>query len=425
MAAQDAIRRASGGARGGRPTKPTVSPCRIAVVTHFDRQLAQQCLAGVYRRASRSPGVVIETFDDLATDFAGKELPRLLAWQPHGLIVRMHDAKRLGLVRRKLPGLPCVATAALPRDLVDAVVVGSACESFIAARNCYRKCGIEHVALFTVAADHAMKSIRSTFHEVVPGGLEVICPWDVFEDSTRAGARRRHEIVAKGLRALPKPVGIIAAETEAAAFLLTTCQTLGLKVPDEVQIIGVDQEDRCLACYPHLSSIEVPSGRIGQVAVDTVLRLIRGEQPAPPPVIRVSGSRVVARGTTRSLSVGSTVAKDAIDLMRSDVTKGLTASDLAKRVSVGRATLYRTFAATTGTTPARHLRQLRLQEACRLLRETDEPVAAIAEMCGFSSIEAFLNFFRRGLSTTPTLYRNANRAAARPRKAAVTRRPSS
>lgn len=420
MAERAATRRDSRGRTRGRRPKPAVAPCRIAVVTPVDRQIAQQCLAGVYQRAGRIPGVVVETFND-GPEFARKELASLIAWRPHGLIVRMYEVERLRLLRRRLPDLPCVATAASPEELVDTRVVSSQVEFITVSRNYYRKSGLEHVAIFTAAADHAVEKVCRTFRDVVPGGSEVICPREVFEDSTRAGAKRKHEIVAKALRALQKPVGIMTAETEAAEFLLKTCQKLGLDVPKEVQIIGVDQEDRCLATFPHLSSVELPNGRIGQVAVDTVLRLLRSEQPPPPPVIRVTGGHVVARGTTRMLSVGSTAAKDAIDLMRSQVTTRVTAAELVKQMSVGRSTLYRTFTATAGTTPARHFRQLRLEEACRLLRQTDETVTSIAGMCGFSSIRAFLNVFQRGLGTTPTTYRNQGRTAARTPRAKTAR----
>lgn len=397
---------------GRRPSRPPAA-WRIAVVTNFDQLIWQRVLDGVYQRASRTPGVTLKSFDDEAQDFRRTVLPQLQAWRPQGLIIRTPVVERLKLLRRTFPGIPMVSTVALPEGLADVFIALDPFDLFTVTRHFFHKCGLAHVCLFTNALEDVAARLVARFRQTVPDGHELICPWDVFHDATPAGRRRRDRMIAKGLRSLPKPVGIVSGDTEVGELLLESCRSLGLRVPDDVQIIVVDQEDRCLACNPHLSSIELPLRRIGRVAVDTMLQLLRGTQPAPPPAIRVGGSRVVARGTTRPLSVGSSAAADAIDLMRTHATKGVTAGEVVERMSVSRATLYRTFAATTGTTPGRHLRQLRLEDACRLLRETDDTVTAIAEGCGFTNTSAFLNFFRRGLGTTPTAYRSTSRSAAR------------
>jgi AraC-like DNA-binding protein len=85
----------------------------------------------------------------------------------------------------------------------------------------------------------------------------------------------------------------------------------------------------------------------------------------------------------------------------------MSTAEMARRSGVARATLYRHFIAATGQAPARHLRQKRLEEACRMLRDSDATVTAIAKDCGFSSVFAFAKCFRREIGQNPTAYRRA------------------
>jgi LacI family transcriptional regulator len=206
------------------------------------------------------------------------------------------------------------------------------------------------------------------------------------------------------LRALPKPVGVIATESRAAGFLLQCCLDLGLRVPRDVQIIGADGVDDCLACEPHLTSIALPSERIGEVAIETMARLLRKERPAPPPLIPVSGCTLVVRHSTGLVSVGESARTITGKHMQALACRGVPIADLARMSGVGRATFYRHFSV-PGETPSHQMRHLRLQEACRMLRETSATQTAIAAACGYSNAFSFARFFRRETGETPAAYR--------------------
>jgi LacI family transcriptional regulator len=373
------------------------------VVWLYESMVAQSCLNGLYHRADQSPNVWVRKFRAEAPDFQREVLAPLRQWRPHGLILRMDNEERLRQLRRQFPTLPFVSTVMTPPGLVNTVVASNIINALGEVRDYFHKCGLSHVALFATAEESITVNVSAAFDQAVPGGHKLICPLAAAIGQTPGEKKQLKKIMTNGLRGLPKPVGVFTAQTDAAAILLEWCQKLGLRVPEEIQIIGMDEEDRCLECQPHLSSLAMPNERIGEMAFETMLSHLRHEQP--PPLVRVSGITVISRGSTALLQVGSQNVAGTLDLMQTYALKGITASRLAKLSKVGRTTFYKHFTVPTGNTPARHLREVRLQKACQMLRETDMTVTAVAKACGFKCLVDFANFFRRQTGQSPTGYR--------------------
>lgn len=378
---------------------------RIAVTALLRQMDAQHCLDGIYRVGERNPDVWIRQFDEQSHDFRRDVLKPLSEWKPHGVIVRMAELDRLRQLRNRFPSLPFVSMFLVPPELVQTVVAGNVIDSLTTCRDYFLHCGLSRIALFFSSSEPGVSHAVATFRKVVPDGIELLCPEHIVDARTPVEKRRQRKIMTDGLLGMPKPVGIVTREIGAAPFILQWCHTLGLRVPEDVQIIGVDEEDLCFGCNPRLSSYVPPSRRIGEVAFETMLRLLRKEQPPPAPIVTVSGGFIVPRGSTVLQGVGRQAVSEAIDRMQTHAAKGLTAADVTRLSRVGKTTFYRQFGETTGNTPAQYMRKMRIEEACRLLRETDDTVTAIGEMCGFKSLESFANFFRRQTGNSPTQYR--------------------
>jgi LacI family transcriptional regulator len=376
---------------------------RIAAVWLHDSMRSASCLRGLYRQAGRTSGLTLRMFDVPAADFTRDVLRSLKEWRPHGVVVYLPDWKLLKALRRQLPGVPVVATVLSPPELVDTNVVASRVELIAVARDYYHACGLRQLALFTLSSEFALPGLSRAFHEAVPGGQVLAYPYEFYEARTPTQKKRMAGIMTGLLRSLPKPVGVLTLETESAPFILTWCRKLGLRVPQDVQIIGVGEEDECLACEPHLTSLELPSNRIGKTAMTAMLQHLRHEPP--PPLIRVPGGTVVVRGSTGRVETGRLSVSAVLDRMPSYAAEGLSAGCVASQSGMCRAAFYKEFTAATGDTPARHLRRLRLEESCRLLREDSANVTSIAAACGFKDLVSFSNFFRREMGETPSAYR--------------------
>jgi LacI family transcriptional regulator len=383
--------------------KPTSSPApwRIAAVWPENWMQAQETFHALCRAVDLSAEMTLRRFEATdISDFQRDVVQPVRKWNPHGVVVRLLNPAHLKQLRRQVPRIPFVSTLVSPTDLVDSCVVSDIAEVITLARDHYRERGLPHVALFCCASPHAVQGRTDAFRTLVPGGFELICE----KGDTRAG----RTIVDQWLRALPKPVGVIVTESRAAGFLLQCCLHLGFRVPGDVQIIGTDDSDDCLACEPHLTSIALPSERIGEVAIETLARHLRRERPAPPPLIPVSGCTLVVRGSTGLVSVGESTRTVTLKHLRAHACKGISIARLAELSGVGRATFYRHFSV-PGETPAHQMRRMRLQEACRMLRESSATLTAIAAACGYSNAFSFARFFRRETGESPAAYRKRTR----------------
>ncbi len=96
--------------------------------------------------------------------------------------------------------------------------------------------------------------------------------------------------------------------------------------------------------------------------------------------------------------------------------------EIARTLGISPSHLRARFRASCGVSIGRHLRRLRLEQACGLLRLGPQRVSEIAELCGFGSIHSFSRAFRTSFGVSPLAYRHGGRAAPRARKAPARRR---
>jgi len=382
------------------------SPLRIAVLWQPAPIQAQRILNAIYRRAALEPRVTMRQFDPMQANWRRTGAKSLVEWHPHGVLLRLSDPKMVAGARKLLPGIPFVSTVVMPPGLVDTCVSMDAAEAITLCRDHFRSRGLSHIACFYGSVPASAHTRREPFHVAVPDGHFI--GMDVQEYAGISGmpaAERKR--ATDWLHALPKPAGIMSFEGLIGPHLLRFCQEIGYRIPEDIQLIGVDDVDQCLACEPHLSSVDPPSEGIGEVAMESLLRHLRGGSP-PPPYLRVGGSKVIARGSTGLAAVGSGKIATAMRTIETSATRGISAAGIVKQSKVSHTTFYKHFRATTGTTPAQHLREIRLKKACQMLKETDANITEIATACGFSGGNYFARFFRHATGQTPSHYRQQN-----------------
>ena len=382
------------------PSRSTSVPSeshRIAVIWPDHRLQALRTFSGLCQRAGLSPEVTLQSFDALHLGFQRGILKPLLRWRPDGVVARMDDWDQLKRLRQALPRVPVVSPLVVPPELADTCVTSDITDAITLARDHFLERGVPRVAMFCSALPYAAAPRMAAFRAAVPDGYDLEYPW-----GDRPGGPK---VVMDWLKSLPKPVGVMALEIGAGPFLLGCCQRAGLEVPLQVQIIGTDDDDVALACQPHLTSLQLPGDRIGEAVMDAMLHHLRQASPPPPAMLHVGGSILAVRGSTGLAPSGASCVARAVRLMNAHLRDGLTMNRLATLSGVGLTTFYKEFEAAMGCTPARYMRDRRMEEARRMLRETPATVTAIARECGFKSLIAFVQFFRRETGTTPTAYR--------------------
>ncbi len=208
------------------------------------------------------------------------------------------------------------------------------------------------------------------------------------------------------LRGLTTPVGIMASSDLRAGMLLEACRRVGLRVPEEVAIIGVDNDPvACEFSQPQLTSISRNDHRVGFEAAAMLHRMILGETPAPVS-LRIPPDRVVARKSTEVLAVDDPEVAVLIQCMRERFHEPVGMENLVGNSVLSRRRLEQRFRATMDISPAVFLNQLRVEHAKKLLaRKPAFALADIAAQCGFRDPRRFRIVFMRLTGITPAACR--------------------
>jgi LacI family transcriptional regulator len=223
------------------------------------------------------------------------------------------------------------------------------------------------------------------------------------------------------LRSLPKPVGLLACNDDRAQQVVEANKTAGIRVPDEIAILGVDNDDMiCELTHPPLSSIALNCEEAGYEAAAQLDRQMRGKK-ASIKEIYLRPTHVHTRQSTDVSAVEDTVVARAMHFIRTHAGDVLSVQDVVEAAAASRRVLERHFRRTVGAGIYKEIQQARIERACQMLVETHWPLEHIAERCGFSSVVHFGLAFKRHTGLTPLEYR---RSSTMPTRAPALVRPA-
>jgi LacI family transcriptional regulator len=207
------------------------------------------------------------------------------------------------------------------------------------------------------------------------------------------------------LLALPKPAAVFSSNDVPARHLAEMCRALGLLVPEEVALLGVDNDElECLLCHPPLSSVVNPAEQIGYEAARLLDRLMSGRQPPRRP-IHVPPTHVVTRQSTDIVAVADPDVSQAAAFIRDHAAENIGVADVVLALSMARRRLERRFRGCLGRTILDEIQRVRVERAKHLLAETDLPIPVVANRSGFSTPQRLAAVFRRATGQSPTAYR--------------------
>lgn len=211
--------------------------------------------------------------------------------------------------------------------------------------------------------------------------------------------------MAAWLLSLPKPIGVFGTFESIAAELIESCRQLGIRVPEEVCVLGADNDELTdRFTHPPLSSIALPTEKIGFEAARLLDDLMAG-QPAPTQPICLAPIGVITRQSTNLLAIADKDVLDAVRYIRQHIHQSLKVEDVLRAVPVNRRYLERKFKQYIGRSPLQEIRRTRLQMAKELLLNSDLSIPVIAKRSGFPNGERLANVFHQEMGMPPTKYR--------------------
>lgn len=216
------------------------------------------------------------------------------------------------------------------------------------------------------------------------------------------------EPIGPWLAELPRPIGIMAANDVRARQVIDSATALGLRVPEDIGVLGVDNDEFASALAARtLSSVELDGRETGYRAAQMLEALIAGETPHSPRWVQPLG--VLARQSTDVTISEDAVVTEALRFIRAHCAEPISVDDVLAEVGVSQTTLEVRMKKAIGKTPQLAISNARIDRAKKQLLETADTIGQIARDCGFARQERLNVVFKRLTGLTPGQFRQQRR----------------
>ena len=386
----------------------------IALALPLDIVFVERLLPGILDFARDQGGWVFTRIPERLTS----SFEWLRNWEGDGAFVLISNKTDVK-VARSLP-IPIVNVGGYVKDVriptvtLDQQMVGRLAAEHLLARRFHRfgyygvrdlwyseqrRIGFETALL---EAGYKCSSIEST--------NLIRSPWDW---------RRVGGELARWLRSLQPPVGIMASWDLRAQMLSEACTMIGLRVPEDVAIVGVDNDPiACEFCIPQLTSVSRNDREVGWQAAKLLSQLLEGKRSLKLPIL-IPPDRVVARRSTDTLVIEDAEVARIVQQVRDHLNEVFGVERILRLSPLSRRQLEQRFRRSVGSSPYAFLNELRVERAKLLLAQSHKrALTTVASECGFSELRRFRMVFRRITKLSPAEYRRnhlkqaANRARA-------------
>lgn len=222
---------------------------------------------------------------------------------------------------------------------------------------------------------------------------------------------REQRRLRKWVNSLPRPIGIFACYDIRAQQLLDVCRELDISVPEEIAVLGVDNDELlCNLCTPPLSSVIPDSHQTGYRAAELLDNLLTKKTIAEEATF-IPPLGIAERQSTDILAIDDPELVKALHLIRTRYSEGINVNDLLKEIPLSRRVFEFRFQKLLGCTPHEMIVRTRMDRVKELLQETDMTLDAIARNVGFTHVEYLTTSFRKKTGVTPSIYRKQVRSS--------------
>lgn len=333
-------------------------------------------------------------------------------WRGDGILTYIEEPKRAARLRAN--GIPTVelfvyrADGVLPVVAHDDVAIGKVAAEHLIARHFrhFAYCGYSK-SLWSDLRQKGFEEFLVASGCAPPGALRIKRPETLAEWETV------QKQLIEWLLSLPKPVGLMACSDHHAQRILDACQRARVVVPEEVAVIGVDNdEETCRLSNPPLTSVVLNSERVGQDGAALLDKLMQKRVSAAkqkPFLIAPLG--IVTRRSTDVTAINDPLIANATRVIRAKAAQGLSVDELLKQFGTSRSVFYQRFYNALGRSPHYEILRVQLERVKNLLTQTDLPLKKIAEMAGFENPNYLSVAFKREIGTSPGKYRGEHKSS--------------
>lgn len=326
-------------------------------------------------------------------------------WSGDGIISRVTTPKLLDAIEKT--GVPLVEVtdrhgeSSLPQVRSNDAAIGRMAANHLLER------GFRRFGFCGFRGEAWSKRREEAFAEVVESHCDTECARynSTWHGPTALSWEEEQERIVDWLRGIEQPFAVMACNDIRGQHVIEACSKLGFSVPEQVAVVGVDNDELlCRVCSPPLSSVIPNAEAVGYRAAEMLAELMSGDD-IPPRTEIIDPLDIATRQSTDVVAIQDRDIATALRFIRENACRGINVEEVVRNSAVSRSTLERQIRKYLGRTPQEEIRHVQIKRARELLLTTDLPTERIAGLCGFEHSEYFHVVFKRITETTPGEFR--------------------
>lgn len=403
---------------------------RVSILLETSREYGRGLLRGIYRYNSLHRQWQIEQQPPFHPASCGRgDACAVPTRDTDGIIMRDHRGAPTLLKR----GIPIVFASYLHKDirgshriLPDDQAIGRTGAAHLLER------GFRHFAFVGYDGMYWSRQRRESFVQAISAAGYACTIFKQARDLRLRAWAKEHKALADWLKTPGRPVGLMACNDDRAREVVDACATAGLDVPEDVAVLGVDNDEFvCNLSNPPISSITLGLEEAGFQAAALLDRLMKARRKreartrtnadahGPMPTVAALGIRetpsasqivvaplsVVTRRSSETSAIEDPSVAAAVRFIRANCQRPLQIDDVVQEVAICRRSLLDRFKRTLGCTLHQYIKRIRVAQIEELLLATSDSIDQIAETLGFPSSEHVALYFRSVKGVNPRVFR--------------------
>lgn len=376
---------------------------KITLFIETSRKCGREILRGVARYSRlHGPWSITKTPPYYRTPSGRKKVIDLKKIQADGVVfVGTESPEQI------LPtGLPAIAVDVRDQVYGLANIIGD-CEKIgeIAAKHFLER-GFKNFAFCGFDDIHwSHERCNSFVNYIKKAGYKVNIYKQLLSAKHKISCEKEKTTMTRWLKSLPQPIALMACNDDRADNIIEACKECGIKVPDEISVLGVDNDDMlCEIAEPPLSSIDMNFELAGYQASAILDKWLKGENMSNE-IIVIQPTHVVVRQSTDILAMEDREVANAIRFINENPREPIQVDDVANSVAISRRMLEKRFKFATDISIGAHIRKSRANYIAKLLLETEMSISEITFAMGFTSLANFSRYFQNEFNMKPSQYR--------------------
>jgi LacI family transcriptional regulator len=307
-------------------------------------------------------------------------------------------------------GIPIVFVSVLHKDIRHSHRVVSDDEAIgrMTAAHLLER-GLRHFAFVGYDGLYWSRQRQESFSQALADAGRACAVFEQARDLRLRVWRKEQKALAEWLKALPRPVGVMACNDDRARQVADACAMVDLAVPEDVAILGVDNDELvCNFSNPPISSISLDledAGYRAAILLDGMMAAKDSPGACSADQILVSPASVVVRRSTEVAIVQDSCVMQALRFIRENSDRPVQVDDVVRQVAISRRSLFDRFRRAVGCTVCQYIKRTRAARIEELLLGTSHPIGEIAAMLGFPDSDHVAQYFRSIKGMNPGVFR--------------------